>query len=138
MSYFSAAPLQEAVFSTLSADPVLDALLGGRVFDAPPEHLDASATPYVLIGDEQVRDWSSGSHSGTRHDLVVSVYSDAAGFADAKAVAGAICAALDGADLSLSAGHLVQLQFLRARTGRNTAPVARKIDLTFRALVQSA
>lgn len=138
MSYFSAAPLQEAVFGALQDDASLAALISGRVYDAPPEALQASATPYVLIGDEQVRDRSSSTHSAARHDLVVSIYSDAAGFADAKAVAGAVSAALDGADLALAAGHLVQLQFFRARTGRKAAPGGRSIDLTFRALVQSA
>ena len=103
MSYFSAAPLQEAVFGALQGDAGLAALIGGRVYDAPPEALEASATPYVLIGDEQVRDRSSSTHSAARHDLVVSIYSDAAGFADAKDVASAVCAALDGADLALGA-----------------------------------
>ncbi|MEX0969559.1 MAG: DUF3168 domain-containing protein [Paracoccaceae bacterium] len=138
MSYFSAAPLQEAVFNALQADATLAALIGGRVYDAPPEALTASAAPYVLIGDEQVRDRSSATHRAALHDLVVSIYSDAAGFADAKAVAGAVSAALDGADLNLGVGHLVQLQFFRARTGRKTAPGGRSINLTFRALVQSA
>jgi len=138
MSYFSAAPLQEAVFAALNADAGLGALVAGRIYDTPPDGLDAAGAPYVIIGDERVRDWSSNSHSGARHDLAIAVHSDAAGFAVAKAVAGAVTQALDGADLALAAGHLVSIQFYAARAKRSLSPAARRIDLTFRALVQTS
>lgn len=136
MSYFSAAPVQAAVFTALSTDTALAALIGDRIFDGPTQAPDASALPYVILGDERVRDWSSQTHRGSRHDLVISVHSDAASFAGAKTVAGAVAQALDGADLTLGAGHLVQLQFLAARAKRALSPAARQIEMTFRALVQ--
>jgi len=138
MSYFTGAPLQEAIFAALSNNAALNALVSGRIYDAPPEALDAAETPYVIIGDERVRDWSSNTHTGARHDIVIVVHSDAAGFATAKSAAGAVSQALDGADLALSAGQLVVMQFVAARAARALSPASRRIDLTFRALVQTS
>jgi hypothetical protein len=126
--------LQEAVYGRLSADPVLAALVGTAIFDAPP-----SGTPpllYVLLGAEVVKDRSSKTSAGAQHDFVVKVVSDAPGFSAAKQVAAAVNEALVDASLVLSRGHLISLQFVKAQAQRGKAPEGRKISLTFRALVQ--
>lgn len=126
--------LQEAVYGKLSADPVLAALVGTAIFDAPP-----TGTPpllYVLLGAEVVRDRSSITTAGARHDFVVKVVSDAPGFGAAKQAAAAVSNALVDADLALSHGRLISLQFLKARAVRGKPPEGRQVLLTFRAFVQ--
>ncbi len=55
--------LQEAVFSTLSGDTTLAALLGGaNVFDGAPRNQPA---PYVHLGELTARDWSTSTEAGT-------------------------------------------------------------------------
>jgi hypothetical protein len=131
MSYAMSAALQEAVHARLSGDAALAALVGGAVYDAPPE--GALPEIYVAIGPEDVRDRSDGTGRGAWHRFVVSVVTEAAGFRTAKAAAGAVGAALTDAPLSLSQGRLVALNFARARARREDRGRLRRIDLTFRA-----
>ena len=127
-------PLQAAIFARLRADAALAALVGPHVLDALPP--GAPPSLYVALGPETIRDRSDATGQGAEHDLVVSVVTDGAGFAGAKAAAGAVSDALVGADLALSRGRLVFLRFLRAQAVRSNA--ARRIDLTFRARVEDA
>lgn len=133
MSYGNAAALQEAVFARLVGDAPLTALVGGAVYDAAPPGT-VSGT-YVSLGPEDVLDASDQSGAGARHDFVVSVVSDAAGFAHAKAVAAAVSDALTDANLTLSRGYLIGLWFLKATARRVDKGNRRRIDLTFRARV---
>ena len=134
MTYALAAPLQAAVFGRLAAHAPLAALVGTAIHDAlPPGPLPSL---YVALGPEAARDRSDQSGRGAEHDLVLSVVSDAAGFASAKAVAAAVCDALLAPGLALSRGRLVLLTFVRARAARDGA--ARRVDLTFRARVEDA
>lgn len=131
MSYATAQALQTAVYQHLTGDPALSDMTAGAVYDAlPPGDIPPL---YVLLGDETVKDASDQSGGGAWHRLVISVVSDAAGFAAAKTAAGAVCDALVGADLALTRGTLVTLTFLKARALRVGTGDARRIDLTFRA-----
>ncbi|MEM6727317.1 MAG: DUF3168 domain-containing protein, partial [Pseudomonadota bacterium] len=117
----------------LLADADVSAKTGGHIYDAlPPGTLPPL---YVSLGPENVRDRSSASGGGARHDFVVSVIADASSFQMAKDVAAAISDALVGASLSLSRGTLGGIWFLRAKAARFDHGTARRIDLTFRALV---
>jgi hypothetical protein len=134
MTYAMTAALQAAVYGRLVADPGVQAVVGGNVFDAAPG--GALPETYVVMGEETVAGRHDASGAVARHDLVVSVLSDAAGFATAKAAAAAVSAALDGAALTLSQGRLVDCRFRRAKAKRGTSPGSRQVDLTFRALVE--
>jgi hypothetical protein len=134
MSYAMSAALQTAVFARVSSDPSVAGLVGTAVFDAPPP--GALPALYVSLGPEVVKDRSDKSGAGAQHEFTVSVVSDAAGFAAAKAVAGAVSDALVDADLPLSRGRLVGLWFLRAKAMRVGSGERRRIDLTFRARVE--
>ena len=133
MSYAMSAPLQAAVYECLIADPVVAALAGTNVFDALP----AGALPetYVSLGPELVRDRSDKTGVGAEHEFSVTVYSSVAGFEAAKTLAAAICDALEDADLTLSRGHLVALNFFKAQAMRVSKGGGRRIDLKFRARV---
>jgi len=133
MSYARAHALQSAVFTALASSADLTALVGSAVFDAIP----AGPLPdlYVSLGTERVFDRSDTSGRGALHRFEVSVVSSAAGFAQSKDVAAAVCAALD-TPLTLAQGHLVFLQFDRASARRvGSASDLRQIDLRFAARI---
>ena len=130
MSLAGSLTLQSALYGVLEADAAVAALVGGAIYEAPP----AGPVPdlYVSIGQETVRDRSSVSGAGTRHDMTVSVVCGSGGFARAKEVAAAVTDALDGARPALSAGRVTALRFTKARAVRRGE--VRRMDLTFRAL----
>ncbi|MBM9595209.1 DUF3168 domain-containing protein [Roseitranquillus sediminis] len=134
MSYGMSAALQQAVYQRLMSDAAVNAEVGEAIYDVVPAGQVPST--YVSIGPEDVRDWSDKSGHGARHDFVVSVVTDAAGFQTAKAAAGAIADALVGTRLPMVRGHLVALNFRRAQARRLEAGTIRRIDLSFRAHVQ--
>ena len=134
MSYGMAAALQEAVFQELSSDAALAALVGGAVYDALPAGILPQT--YVTLGPEDARQRDDGTGHGAWHQFIVSVVTEGAGFHMAKEVAAAISDALVDADLNLSRGRLVALNFNRARARREDQGEMRRIDLTFRARVE--
>ena len=134
MSYALAGALQAAVFARVSGNAVVAGLVGDAVYDAAPPGVLPSL--YISLGPEVVRDRSDKTGAGAEHEFTVSVLSDAAGFAAAKAAAGAVSDALVGAVLTLARGRLVGLWFLRAKAARVGSGERRRIDLTFRARVE--
>ncbi|PWG18272.1 DUF3168 domain-containing protein [Salibaculum griseiflavum] len=133
MSYAISAALQTAIYQALSADADVTALVGTDIYDALP----AGTVPslYIALGPEKASDASDQTGRGARHDFTVSVVTDSAGFASAKAVAAAVSDALVDAPLMLSRGRLVSLRFHRAKAVRVSPGDERRIDLTFRARV---
>lgn len=133
MTYAVSPALQTAIFETLATDPTIASYVGDAVYDTVPS--GPRPDLYVSLGSEQVRDQSDVTGAGALHELVISVVSDLSGFARAKQVAAAVSDALHNADLALSRGNLVYLQFYRARATRARNNETRRIDLTFRARV---
>lgn len=134
MSYALAGVLQASVYAALVADTSLGGLVGSAIYDAVP----TGTLPeiYVRLGSETAKDASDGSGSGAIHQFTVSVITTNPGFSSAKEVASAISDALHNADLALSRGRLVWLQFERATAKRIDTSSARQIDLRFKARVQ--
>jgi hypothetical protein len=132
MSYGSAAALQAAVFAALEADP---ALAGITVADALPK--GAGPDTFVLIGPEEVLDRSDRSGGGAEHRFTVSVISRQAGFLAAKEIAVAISDRLAGTQPALSRGRVVDIAFQRAVARRLDEGRTRRIDLTFRARIET-
>ena len=135
MSYAASLSLQTAVFDRLSQDAVVAGLVGTAIYDAIPSGTLPSL--YVTLGAEEVADNSDVIEAGATHDFNVSVITDASGFSQAKALAGAVCDALIDAPLTLSRGALTGLWFLKAKAARSGANDLRRIDLKFRARVDA-
>lgn len=135
MSYAVAAALQQAVFDVLRLDPEVASLTGGAVFDAWPT--GQVPDTYVTLGPEDAVDRSDASGAGAEHRFTIVATTSDAGFGGLKQIAGAISAALTGADLTLSRGRVVGLWFDRARARRTgTGGALRTITLRFRARVE--
>jgi hypothetical protein len=134
MTYALSSALQKAVYAALVGDATLATLVGTDIFDAPP--VGAIPSLYVSLGPERAVERSDRTASGARHDFIVSVITDAAGFQQAKDVAGAVSDALDAPLGGLDRGRVVALSFLRAQAKRDEAGQQRRIDLTFRAILE--
>ncbi|MCP5074615.1 MAG: DUF3168 domain-containing protein [Rhodobacteraceae bacterium] len=134
MSYALALGLQQSVFTALSSDAAVVALVGSDIFDAPPS--GKAPALFVLLGEELVRDRSSKNSASAAHDFGVQIVTDTSGFSTAKELAAAICDVLIDADLALIRGKLVGLNFRRAKADRGKSPEKRRIVLTFRAFVE--
>lgn len=136
MSYGFAAGLQARVFQRLAGDAALVALVGEAIYDAPLERApEAAPLDYVTLGEETVRAYGTKTSDGAIHDFTVAVHSARDGFDSAKRIAAAVCACLIDAPLTLDAGRLVALRFLRAGAERGPAPEKRRVTLRFRAVV---
>lgn len=139
MTYALAEPLQTAVYSALTTDPGVTALVGTDIYDAPlPLDGGLAPTNYVLIGAEQVRDDGCMDTRGALHDFSVLVHSNEDGFSKSKQIAGAICDVLLDAQLPLARGNLVYIRFLKARADAGKPPAKRTIMLQFRAFVEDS
>lgn len=134
MSYATAAALQEAVYQALRADSALAGFIGDAVFDELP----SGAVPgtYVSLGESDVRDASDKTGQIGDHRFQISVVTSEEGFLVAQAVAAAVSDVLIDGQLDLSRGRIVLLRFLKARARRVQRGQVRRIDLTFRAIVE--
>lgn len=138
MTYALSWPLQEGVFQLLSNDAGVAALVGGRIYDAPPS-LDAETDPegiFVTIGDESARDWSTATDQGAAHLLTIAVHAPRRGFAEAKQAAGAISDAMLGGAVAISRGSVVLVRFIDARTRRAEGDAMRRIEMRFRVIAE--
>ena len=133
MSYAVSSALQAAVYQRLAGDAAVSAATNGAIYDNVPGGVLPET--YVTLGPEDVTARNDRGTYGSQHDFMVSVFSDAGGFQTAKDIGAAISDALVDADLTLSQGTLVSLDFLKARARRSTTSPLRQIDLWFRARV---
>jgi hypothetical protein len=135
MSYGSAVALQAAVYARLTSDPDLSALVGAAIYDSVP----AGSLPetYVSLGVEEATERGDVNGAIAEHDIALSVVSSASGFANAKAAATAVAAALEATGIVLAAGRLMDLRFLSARARRVRDADVRRIELRFRARIDT-
>ena len=134
MSYGASAALQAGVFQILVADGALAALVGDAIYDEVPG--GPVTGTFVSLGGGEVRDISDISGGLGDHRFEITIISDAQGFQTAKMVAEAVSDALIDAEPILARGRVVALRFLKARARRVRAGQTRRIDLTFRAIVE--
>jgi len=99
--------LQKAAHAALSADADLLAALGGpAIHDDVPQ---AAAFPYVVLDQMRINDWSTGTERGSEHVLMLHVWSRYSGKRESYAIADAIRAVLDDAELMLDDNRLINL-----------------------------
>jgi hypothetical protein len=126
--------LQKAVYTALAADGPLLALLGGaHIHDAVPQR---PAFPYVVIGEAQIRDWSTGTETGSEHMLMLHVWSRYGGKREAHEIADTVRAVLDGALLGLEGNRLVNLRHQYSELKRDEDGETQHGVLRFRAVTE--
>ena len=135
MSYAPSAALQAAIYARLSTDAAVQPLVGNAIHDAVPPGTPPGT--FIVVGPEEVLDRSDATAAAAEHRLKISVVSNASGFQHAKEVAGAVSDALLRRPVPpLARGRVVGLWFHRAEATRVRSTGARRIDLTFRVLVE--
>jgi hypothetical protein len=115
MSAEASLAVRHAIRGALLADATLIARLGGsRIFDEVPEKI---GHPYVVFGDERVRDWSTSSDTGSAHTLNVEIWSRHRGLHECLEIAALVEAVLEQA-LPVPGFNLVQLRVETIETSR--------------------
>ena len=100
--------LQQAIYTSLTSDSALLALLGGvRIHDDVPER---KTFPYVTFAPGTQRDWSTGTETGEEHAIVLHVWSRGGGRKEALAIIATLQDRLHDADLALAGHRLVNLR----------------------------
>ncbi len=100
--------LQTAIYARLIADPDLTSVLGGqKVFDHVPR---GTQPPYVTFGITTERDWSTGTETGSEHEISLLVWSQNRGRRELQAVTDTLRDALHDAALSLTGHRLINLR----------------------------
>jgi len=103
-----AAELQGAIFSLLTGDATLIALLGGaKVFDHAPAN---AQFPYVSLGRMSSFDWSTATEGGCEHLLTIHAWSKGRGKKEVLALMDRARFLLDEAPLTLAGHTLVALR----------------------------
>lgn len=135
MSYATAAALQAAIYDRLGEDPALAALVGGAIHDAVPPGTPPGTM--VVVGQGEAVDRSCVTTQAAEHRVRIAVITNAAGFQTAKEVAAAVSDAMLADPVPvLARGRVVGVWFARAEAGRVRATGARRIEMTFRVLVE--
>jgi hypothetical protein len=125
--------LQRAVMTALTADTALAALVGARIYDAPPRN---AAFPYVSFGPAGMGDWSTGTEMGAEHQLVLNAWSRRAGKLECFDILDAIATALNDAALALDSHALVNLRFQFADVRRDPDGITFHGVIRFRAVTE--
>ncbi len=125
--------LQKSLHAALVADAALSALVGGRVFDRPPQDADF---PFVTLGDSEVEPDGTGSDGAAIHRLVLSVWSRGRGRRETKEIMTAIDIALQEATLAMTGHVLVNLHLERASVAYAPDAEALRGRLIFRAYTE--
>lgn len=119
--------LHKALLEHLRADAALAALVGSRIWDAPPEAPD---WPYVLFGQTESRPWGGLEGEGVEHVVSLTCHSRFEGGEEARAIVAAMRERLHGAAPALEGWRLVNLRatyadVFRAASGRVVQGVVR-------------
>ena len=125
--------LQKALHAALVADAALSSLVGGRVFDRPPQDADF---PFVTLGDSEVEPDGGGSEGAAIHRLALSVWSRGRGRRETKEIMSAADAALRDASLPMTGHVLVNLYLERASVAYASEAEALRGRLIFRAYTE--
>jgi hypothetical protein len=129
----AALALQAAIVAALLDDSGMTALVGDRVYDAPPRN---ATFPYVMLGPASVTDWSTGTEGGAEHDVTLTVWSRERGKRECHEIMAAVTAALHAAALTLDGHALVNFRFEGSETRRETDGITWRGTMHFRGVTE--
>ena len=127
--------LRAAIQARLTNDAALTALIGpGRIHDEAPR---AARGLYVVHGEVEARDWSTGSDRGCEQELALVVWAaQSASARQALEAAGLIVRALDDVALAVDGHALVNLRWLSSRLAREPRNGLAFVTTRFRAVTE--
>jgi hypothetical protein len=129
----AALALQAAIVAALLHDAAVAALVGDRVYDAPPRN---AAFPYAVLGPASVTDWSTGTEGGAEHDLAITVWSRERGKRECHEIMAAVTAALHDVALTLAGHTLVNLRLEGSETRRESDGITWRGVMHFRGVTE--
>ena len=135
MTMALSAPLQRALFERLSTAPEL-AALNGRIFDDAPHRAAGVEGVFITLGDERVAPWNTATEIGAAHDAEIRVHGSVRGFLPVKEIAAVVAALIEANPPTPERGAIVTHEFTGARTRREEQGAGRRIDLTFRFVIE--
>jgi hypothetical protein len=113
MSHYSAFQLQKAIYTALTNNAVLTALLGdgsdGVVSN--PAQCEQLAFPYIVIGDHTARSWNTKSKSGAELTLTIHAFSESGDNEEVCTLLDQVIGTLDKQQLSVSGHYLVLMRW---------------------------
>lgn len=119
MTFTHEIALRKAVRDRLLANAALVARLGGqRVYDQAPRD---APTPYVVVAQSQVRDWSTMTERGGEHMLLLDVWSQRPGARETLEIMALVANDLDNAQLTVPGAACVLARILDTQTTRESA-----------------
>lgn len=125
--------LLQAIFSRLTGDAALMALMPGGVVD---RLLSRAVLPCIVIGDLESRDYSTATEKAEEHFLSLHIWSDANGRKGGGEIAARVKNLLNDAALSIAGASLVNLQLLSSRSRREAKTRNFVEEMRFRAVTE--
>ncbi len=128
--------IRGAIQAFLAGNAELSTLIGaGRIHDEPPR---AARGVYVVHGDVDARDWSTGNDRGCEQFLSLVVWAAEPGSSkQALAAAAIIARELDGAPLSLAGHVLINLTWQSSALARDAKTGLATVAVRFRAVTET-
>ena len=130
MSADSSWELQQAIFTALTGDAPLMAMITG-VHDHVPQD---TAFPYVTVGGGTVRAWGAAGVDGVEATLILHAWSRSRGRKEVKQIMGEIHRIVHDADLTVTGHALVWLRFAFSETLLDMDGLTNHGFMRFRAL----
>jgi len=125
--------LQQAVHAALATSGEVQDAVGERIFDHVPRD---AAFPYVVVGDDAVRDAGTATEAGSEHLIAIQVWSRAKGLKECKAAAETVRLALDQAELDIGGYALIGLRHTATDFAREPDGETLRASVTFRAVLE--
>lgn len=128
--------LRRAVQAHLATDAGLTALIGaGRLYEEPPR---AAKGVYLVHGEVEADDWSTGNDSGCEQRFGLVVWAgESASARQALEAAAAIVVSLNDTPLPLDGHRLINLTWLSSRLARDPRSQLPMVTLRFRAVTET-
>lgn len=129
-------PLRAAIQAHLASHAGLTAAIGAdRVFDEAPR---AANGIYVVHGDVEAQDWSTGSDAGCEQDLGLFVWAGQSSTArQALEAAAIIVGTLHDAELALDGHRLINLRWRSSRLARDARTGLGFVTIRLRAVTEA-
>lgn len=134
MPNFSQYSLQKSIYQLLSSDSALSVLVSG-VYDFVPQ---ASIYPYVVIGEDRLRDWSTKTTNGAEHQLTLHVHSREGGRKQAALIMERLHTLLHNAALTMTGQTLVAISFEGSDIMQEKDGIGYHGVMRYRALTEAA